>query len=260
MKTFITLILAIFMISSQGVVAQKGGNGNGVGASQFVTICKNGNTMQVNINSLQNHINQGAILGACPCVDPNQINVSVLCTAQYEPVCGCNGVTYSNACVATYYGGVTSYTNGPCESCLGEPLNVFCPTYYEPVCGCDGVTYSNGCFAAAAGVQSTTPGACGSGVAPSRMSLSATESVFLIGTNPIRDHSTIRFSLGTDQGVAVKMYNSEGKWVKTLYDGAASAGFTYSFDLDATQLPAGMYLLKLMTEKEVKTERVVVAH
>lgn len=260
MKTVITLFVVMLYFVASPLVAQKNGNGNGNGGSQFVTICKNGNTMQVNINSLQNHLNQGAVLGACPCVDPNLINPAVLCIAQYEPVCGCDGVTYSNSCVATYYGGVTSYTNGPCEACLGEPLNVFCPTYYEPVCGCDGVTYSNGCFAAAAGVLSSTPGACGSSVAPSKMILAPGQSVFTAAPNPVRDHAKVTFTLSQDMGVAVKVYNSAGQWVKTLYDAAASAGFTYSFDLNASELPNGIYLIRLLSEKEVKTERIVVAH
>ncbi|MBT8195002.1 MAG: PKD domain-containing protein, partial [Bacteroidia bacterium] len=51
-----------------------------------------------------------------PCVDPNQIDSTVICTAIYAPVCGCNNVTYSNSCVAEFYGGVTSWTTGPCST------------------------------------------------------------------------------------------------------------------------------------------------
>jgi hypothetical protein len=48
------------------------------------------------------------------CVDESQIDPNVICTMIYNPVCGCNGVTYSNPCVATFTGGVTSYEAGPC--------------------------------------------------------------------------------------------------------------------------------------------------
>ncbi len=38
----------------------------------------------------------------------------VNCLDVYRPVCGCNGVTYSNSCYA-YIAGVKSYTEGTCE-------------------------------------------------------------------------------------------------------------------------------------------------
>ncbi|HIA37890.1 MAG TPA: hypothetical protein EYN89_14440, partial [Flavobacteriales bacterium] len=74
-------------------------------------------------------------------------------------------MTYSNDCYATNYGGVTSYTNGPCVTtgCIDSSLidSIVCTTLYDPVCGCDNITYSNDCYATNyGGVTSYTNGPC----------------------------------------------------------------------------------------------------
>lgn len=46
----------------------------------------------------------------------------IVCTEQYEPVCGDNGQTYGNSCFACIE--VDSYTNGECDTTEIEPVEV----------------------------------------------------------------------------------------------------------------------------------------
>ena len=106
-----------------------------------------------------------AVAGIAPCPSPSPSpsacikNPNKPCPAIHRPVCGSNGKTYPNKCVAKA-DCEFEFTKGECscEKGSGEPKP--CPKIYDPVCGSNRKTYGNACLAEADCEFEFTKGEC----------------------------------------------------------------------------------------------------
>jgi hypothetical protein len=167
------------------------------------------------------------------CIDESVIG-TLDCGADYEPVCGCNGRTYWNSCIAADTDGVIDYTQGPC-ACPDEYIpndEVACFDIYDPVCGCDNVTYSNECYAFYFnGITEWVPGECPNNI------LEQGNVEFTIYPNPFDD--MLKLSREQNGQAMIEIADALGRvvFVQTIFE--------KEVQLDLKQLTAGVYFLSL---------------
>jgi hypothetical protein len=75
--------------------------------------------------------------------------------------------------------------------------------------------------------------------------------------NPFNPTTTIHFAVALTGPVSVKVYNSLGQEVATLFDATAQAGVEYSTTFNATGLSSGVYFYKFIGESKQETRRML---
>ncbi|RAK63547.1 carbohydrate-binding protein [Hymenobacter edaphi] len=75
--------------------------------------------------------------------------------------------------------------------------------------------------------------------------------------NPFTAGTTLRFRPAAAGATQLRVYNTLGQLVATLYDAPAEAGRTYEVTLDGGPLKAGVYTCRLLNGGQVETRRVV---
>ena len=146
------------------------------------------------------------------CVDSSLIDPTAFCTMQYDPVCGCNGVIYSNDCVAQFSGGITSWTPLPASG--------ICSATPPPIMVCDNFdSYQNGNPIAATAPNWNTWGELMNGTsAPFADDANVVNNMYYSGTNALYFSSTattggpqdvvLPFGLGTPFELGVFEFSS----------------------------------------------------
>ena len=74
--------------------------------------------------------------------------------------------------------------------------------------------------------------------------------------NPFNPSTVIRFELPRESYVSLRVYNPLGQEIRTLVDGARSAG-VYEVRFDAAGLPSGMYIYRMKAGEFIQTKRLM---
>jgi surface protein len=84
------------------------------------------------------------------------------------------------------------------------------------------------------------------------------DKVQLLGTapNPARQRATVRYALPEEQDITVRLYDVLGRQVRTVVDGRQEGRHEQA--VDVSELPSGVYVLRLEADGQVRTQKLTV--
>ncbi|TXK46755.1 T9SS type A sorting domain-containing protein [Pontibacter qinzhouensis] len=83
---------------------------------------------------------------------------------------------------------------------------------------------------------------------------------FLAYPNPFTSRATLRFALPEDGTYTIAIYDSKGAQLNVLQQGHANAKQVTEIELDGTNLAKGLYIVRLQTQSESKSLKLILNH
>ncbi|UOK41500.1 MULTISPECIES: T9SS type A sorting domain-containing protein [Flavobacterium] len=83
------------------------------------------------------------------------------------------------------------------------------------------------------------------------------ENSFIIYHNPISNLATISLSLSQPENVSIHLFDLNGRFIKSLFDGDLDFG-KKSIDMNTSHLTSGIYLIQIKIGRHYKTQKLIV--
>jgi hypothetical protein len=80
-----------------------------------------------------------------------------------------------------------------------------------------------------------------------------------VSPNPAPSRTRVAFQVNQDQEVLVAIYDNMGNQVARVFQGLAIAGKGYQVEWEAGAQPSGIYICRLVTNKETLYQRIVLS-